>query len=69
MENLSRLCEQLGYLLALGSLNISAHAQEHEWRFALVAQSKNRMTPLPALASALMAFEAVESVHVSPARN
>jgi putative Mg2+ transporter-C (MgtC) family protein len=58
-----------GYELADGTLAISSHNEQPEWRFVVVALSKRRGAGISALANVFAKFEGAEDFELSHARN
>lgn len=58
-----------GYMIASGSMSISYQDRRPEWRFVAVALSKEKGSPIAALAIELNEFDGVDSFQLSHARN
>lgn len=60
---------ELGYEMALGTLQIGCTEGKPEWRFVAVALGKGRGAPLPEIAQLFSSFSGVDCYQVSHARN
>ena len=68
-ESLQKAARTQGYEIADGTLAISFHSGQPEWRFVAVALSKRRGGGIAALANELSKFEGAENFELSHARN
>ena len=68
-STLRRVAFERGYEIAGGTLAIGGNDGIQEWRFVVLALSRESGTPLSALADELAGFEGVDSFQLSHARN
>jgi putative Mg2+ transporter-C (MgtC) family protein len=69
MDKMRSSAHSRGYEIAMGTLNISYHAGQSEWRFVAIALNKSVGAPLAELAKDFISFEGVENFQLAHARN
>jgi putative Mg2+ transporter-C (MgtC) family protein len=69
MDLMRRAAQNRGYEIAMGTLNISYHDGQSEWRFVSIALNKQVGAPLAELAKDFMSFDGVEHFQLAHARN
>lgn len=58
-----------GFTFALGSLSVSQHGKQIEWRFVVIDISNNKIPHIHKLANELELFDGIEDYQLSHARN
>jgi putative Mg2+ transporter-C (MgtC) family protein len=69
VESIRSWMLERGFTFAEGSLSITQHGNQIEWRFVAVDIRSNKIPPIHQLASELDLFEGVENYQLSHARN